>query len=244
MSEPILTACPDARAVAVEAAWRWVVAAEEAVAERGRFVVALSGGSTPQALYGMLRQPEWSARFPWDRTIVTFGDERCVPPDDAQSNFRMAREALLEHEPASQARCLRMPGELDPDAGATAYEAELRELFPAEPWPTLDLLFLGMGGDGHTASLFPDTPALEEDSRWVVANTAPQLSPPRLSLTFPAINAARSVVFLITGSAKAQVTAEVFRGASHSKPHPAERVRPETGTLEVLMDRAAAEGQD
>jgi 6-phosphogluconolactonase len=196
--------------------------------------VVLTGGSSPRRAYEMAagHDVDWTAATLW------FGDERCVPPSHEDSNYGMAEEALLSRLP-SQPDVLRMQGELGPDAGAAAYEAEVRERLGAEPrW---DLLLLGLGPDGHIASLFPGKPEVEEGSRLVTgvphAGMEPQV--PRISLTLPALNAARSVVFLVTGESKAEAVARVF-GDSPDSSLPATHVRPRYGSLTVLLDEAAA----
>ena len=204
------------------------------------FRLVLSGGSTPRALYEMLaREPEQPA-VPWRSTDVLFGDERCVPPDSEQSNFRMAREALLRHVPVADDRVHRIRGEDNPDVAAEDYEYRLRALFAGQDVPRFDLLLLGIGTDGHTASLFPETAALDERERWVAANHVGQLDAWRITLTYPALCSARHVLFMITGASKAQVVAEAFGDLPHDTPHPSERVVPVDGTLEILLDRAAA----
>jgi 6-phosphogluconolactonase len=237
----VISVHPSADAVAKAAAERFVTLAGDAVSSRGRFTVVLAGGSTPRALYKLLAAPEYRKRTPWEETIVLFGDERWVGPDDARSNYRMAKESLLEHVPIPSDNVHRMIGESrDPAEPARAYEATLRGLFAGAARPRFDLVLLGMGADGHTASLFPDTAALGESSRWVVANHVPQLEAWRITMTYPALVAARHIVFLIAGEAKAQVVAEAFGGVPHDTPYPVERVVPRNGVLEVLLDGAAA----
>jgi 6-phosphogluconolactonase len=227
----------DPAALAGAAAGRVAAAARESVEARGRFVFVLSGGSTPRRLYETLATAEWKPRIPWDRAVILFGDERCVPPDHPQSNYRMARETLLDRLPLQPGQVHRMRGEAsDPSHAARAYEAELRGLFPGESGPRFDLLLLGMGPDGHTASLFLGTQALQETTRWVVANHVPKLDAWRLTLTLPALRAARRTLFLISDGDKAKVLAEAFGGAPHDTPHPAELAVPADGITEVLAD--------
>lgn len=235
----LVLADPDS--VAETAAEMFVATAESAVHERGRFTVALAGGRTPQILYRRLAEREFACRIPWDAGWYAFGDERCVPPDHPDSNYRAAYDSLLSNVPIPPERILRMRGELDqPSRAAFFYEQSLRELFPDDRWPRFDLVLLGMGADGHTASLFPGTDALAERERWVTANWAPALDAWRLTLTLPALCAARQVLFLITGRDKATVVAQAFCGAPHDPPHPAERVVPTDGAREVLVDADAA----
>jgi 6-phosphogluconolactonase len=202
-----------------------------AAAEAGGHVV-LTGGSSPKRAYGLAATADWS------RATVWFGDERCVPPDHELSNFAMADAALLSRL-SSPPEVLRMEGELGPEAGAGAYEAAVRERLGGEPrW---DLLLLGLGPDAHTASLFPSKPEKDVTDRLVVgvpeAGMAPQV--PRISLTLPALNAARHVVFLITGAQKAQAVRRAF-GDPPDPASPAARVRPPAGELTVLLDAEAA----
>ena len=231
----------DAEAVALAAADRFLAAALEAVQERGRFVVVLSGGSTPSRMYRKLASDPLRSRIPWGQTVVLFGDERHVGPNDEQSNYRTAREALLDRVPIPPDRVHRMRGELeDAEASSAAYESILHGLFPDAHAPRFDLLLLGIGEDGHTASLFPGTEALEESSRWVAANHVPKLDGWRITLTFPALCAAREICFVITGENKARVVAEAFGGLPHPTVHPCERVVPVEGHRVILVDREAA----
>lgn len=211
---------------------------QQAVAARGRFSVALSGGSTPRALYERLASAEFSGRIPWQDVHLFWGDERCVLPDHADSNYRMVAESLLGQVPLPAENIHRIHGELTPHEAAAHYEVGLRAFFGSTP--VFDLALMGMGDDGHTASLFPDSPALAESACWAVAveHTAPP--PPlvsRVTLTFEVFNAARRVVFLVTGAGKAQKLAEIRRGADL----PAGRIRPPSGDLLWLVDEAAAE---
>jgi 6-phosphogluconolactonase len=234
----------DAAEVARAAADELVGAAARAVEGRGRFTVALAGGSTPRRLYQLLADGDapFRARVPWDRTHVFFGDERHVPPSHPESNFRMAREALLEHVPVASAH--RMRGE-EPDAAAAAasYEAELRRFFGVatdDPPPRLDLVLLGLGPDGHTASLFPGSAALDERRRWVVAPFVDELHAYRITLTLPVLARAREVLFLVSGTAKADALASVFAPGGDDPLPPAARVRPTTGAAIWIVDRDAA----
>lgn len=240
-SSRVIKVLPDAESVHGAAAERFLAAAREAVELRGRFMVALSGGSTPRDLYRRLAESPYRDQVPWARTYVLFGDERCVGPDDPRSNYRMAMDTLLHRVPVPVEQILRVTGEAtDPARAAAAYEAELRGLFAAEGSARFDLVLLGVGTDGHTASLFPGSGALEETSRWVAASFVPKLGSWRVTLTLPALNAARRVLFLVTGEPKARVFAEAFGSAPHPSPHPCELVAPTDGLVEVLADRAAA----
>lgn len=226
----------DPDAVAGAAAEVWETAAREAVERGTPFHVALAGGSTPGRLYRLLASAPYAEALPWSRTRVAFGDERCVPPDHEDSNYRFACETLLDRVDVPARHVLRMRGEQDPEFAARDYEERLRERFPGAAGPEFDLLLLGMGADGHTASLFPGTTALDEARRWVVPTFVPQLDAWRLTLTYPALAAARRVLVLVTGRSKARAFAEAFEGAPHVGPLPIERVRLAAGTLEVLTD--------
>jgi len=229
----------DAEAIAAEARTAFVAAARDALAERGSFRVALAGGSTPRKLYALLVD----AAVDWSRVEVFFGDERCVAPDHADSNFRMAREALLAHVALPRENVHRIPAEeADPRRAARLYESELRAAFGCGPddVPRFDLVLLGMGADGHTASLFPGTSALEERTALVAANWVEKLASARVTLTWRALNAARQVLFLVAGADKAAALREVLEGPSDVQRLPAQGVRPEAGQLVWLVDRAAA----
>jgi len=219
-------------------------AASEAVAERGRFTIALSGGSTPKSLYTLLATNARTS-LPWDRMFFFFGDERHVPPTDPESNYRMADEAMLSKIPVSQSNVFRVIAE-NPDAkaAADAYEQTLRKFFSLEAGqvPSFDLILLGMGPDGHTASLFPGTEGLQEKSKLVVANWVEKLKTSRISLTLPVLNGARCVAFLVSGTDKAAVLKSVLEGDAPGEQYPAKLVRLAQGKLIWLLDRAAASG--
>jgi len=192
---------------------------------RGRFTLALSGGNTPRALY---RQMAAGPRLPWDRTVFCFGDERNVPPDNPESNFRMAREALIDQPFVNQ---------------SADYEQTLRKLFPSgASFPSFDLVLLGLGPDGHTASLFPRSPALSEQKRWVAGNWVEKFKTHRITLTFPVLNAAAEVLFLVVGEDKAWALRNVLRGKAPVEEIPARGIVPTSGRLTFLVDRAAAAG--
>ena len=213
----------------------FVQEAARAVDERGRFAVALAGGSTPEATYEVLAR-DHAGEVDWPNVHVFFGDERTVPPDHEDSNYRMARESLLDLVPVGSVH--RMRGELPPDEAAASYEGELEEFFGGRP-PALDLVMLGIGPDGHTASLFPETPALEVTDRLVVANPVPKLDTTRLTLTAPVLSAARAVNFLVAGEGKAEALREILEGEADPRAYPAKLVRPRGGPT-WLVDRAAA----
>jgi len=201
-------------------------------------VVALSGGSTPRATYTLLASDEFAARVDWPRVHVLWGDERCVPPDHPESNYRMARETLLDKIPIPAENVYRIRGELPPDQAATAYQAELEAILGTIG--RFDLILLGMGEDGHTASLFPGTAAIHEQTRWVVAHYVDKLSAWRVTLTPVVINAAARVTFLVSGAGKAERLREVLDGPHQPDVLPAQIVRPTGGRLLWLADAAAA----
>jgi 6-phosphogluconolactonase len=219
----------------------WV--GEQTIQSAGTFRLALSGGSTPKTLYALLAGTELVKRLDWRRVAVFFGDERCVPPEHADSNFRMANETLIKPLNIPQDRIFRMHGEDEPDQAARRYEESLRKEFatPAPAWPRFDLILLGLGDDGHTASLFPGTPALSEQKRLVVPNQAPQGTKQRLTFTAPLINQARTVVFLVSGKSKAPALKAVLEDrTADSKKFPAKLIQPAKGRLIWFLDHAAA----
>jgi 6-phosphogluconolactonase len=218
--------------------------ARAAVVERGACSIALSGGSTPKHLFELFAKAGRDA-LPWEHIDLWWGDERTVPPDHADSNYRMTREALIDPLGLAASHVHRIAGELaDPEAAARSYSRELVTLLGSPP--TFDLVLLGMGPDGHTASLFPGSPALDETSRWVVANpvTSPLVhgTATRITLTAPAINAARHVRFLVAGADKAATLAQVLEGPHDPARYPAQLIAPRDGDLVWLVDAAAATG--
>jgi len=235
---------PDAATLAERAAQYFVEMVGEAVAGRGRARIAISGGSTPRATFQLLADPNqpWRSRMPWNDLELYWVDERCVGPDDADSNYRMTREALLDHVPLTPEQIHRIEGELEPQVAADKYESELRGSFRLEgaQIPRFDLVALGMGPDGHTASLFPHTAALHEMSRIVTANHVPQMDTWRITLTWPVINAARSVFFLIAGADKAGILNEVLTGPRDPERLPSQLIWPSSGILTLILDKAAA----
>ncbi len=230
---------PDADSLAAAAADRLVSLGSSAIVERGRFSVALAGGSTPRRMYALLATERYASSLDWLHVHFFWGDERCVPPDHPGSNYHMAREVLLDHLPVSEANVHRVRGELEPTAAAQLYAEDLQAFFGA-PWPAFDLVLLGLGNDGHTASLFPGSSVLEERKRAAVAVTANYQDRPahRVTLTFPAINAARQVLFLVSGASKAGIVAAVLEGSPGR--YPAQGVRPGSGRLGWMLDAPAA----
>jgi 6-phosphogluconolactonase len=209
--------------------------AHKALVERNEFRIALSGGNTPRPVYNELARI--GRDFPWEKVLITFGDERCVPPDDEQSNYRMAREALLGPANVPDKSVLRMRGEIDPQIAAREYEDELNLLATerAEQIYRHDLILLGLGEDGHTASLFPDTAALDETTRKVVANFVPKFNSWRLTFTLPLINQARQICFLVNASKHAELIERVLGGDSKL---PASRVQPTSGDVTWVLGQA------
>ena len=233
----------DPPALARSAAAELVRRAEQAVAERGRFTIALGGGSTPRDLYRLLADANgpFRARFPWRRTQYFWGDERHVPPDHPDSNYRMAREAMLDSADVPAENVHRIAAE-NPDAGAAAeaYEAVLREQLASDgTLPRFDLILLGLGPEGHTASLFPGSPALHDDARLVAAPWVPAMSTFRITLTPPVINRAACVAFLISGEKKREILTNVLFGARDPDLYPAQIVEPKAGELLWLVDADA-----
>lgn len=235
---------PDAEALARRAAHHFVEMVSEAAEANGRVRIAISGGSTPKAAFQLLADPNqpWRQRMPWEALDIFWVDERTVPPDHPESNYRMTREALLDHVPLQAQQIHRMEGELDPEVAAARYESELRNSLRLEgaEYPRFDLVSLGMGDDGHTASLFPHTAALHEMGRLVTANQVPQKDTWRITLTWPVINHARSVFFLIAGSDKATPIHEVFAGPWDPERLPSQLIWPASGILTLFLDKAAA----
>jgi 6-phosphogluconolactonase len=237
----------DTEALMRAAAAAWIRCAAEAIHTSGRFLVALSGGSTPRRMYALLAAEPHAPRVDWARVHVFWSDERCVPPTDPASNYRMAREALLEHVPVPEANVHRMRGELDPAVAAAVYETELRRAFAtpegppsAAPGRRFDLVLLGLGEDGHTASLFPGTAALREVSKWVTAHSVAAQPAWRITLTLAVIDAAAEVAFLVSGAEKAAILQRVLESCGRRDELPAQRIAPRAGRLRWLVDAAAA----
>ena len=246
----------DAEAVSRAAAEEWVRCARAAVAARGGFTVALSGGSTPRRMFQVLAGPPLREQVDWAHLDIFWGDERAVPPDHPDSNYGMAHAALLSKVPIPPARVHRMFAERDDrDAAARDYAAEIARVFGVPPPgeaaaaggappegepPAFDLVLLGMGPDGHTASLFPHTEALRETRRWVVRNYVPKFSANRLTLTAPILNRGTTILFLVAGADKAAVLQEVLEGPPDPERLPSQLIRPAAGRLVWLVDRPAA----
>jgi 6-phosphogluconolactonase len=214
--------------------------AQDAISARGRFTLVLSGGNTPRAIYSRLAA-EKKDSLPWSKVFLFFGDERHVPPDDPDSNYRMAKESLVSQVPIPPDHVHRIQAELDADTAAEKYQQEVSTFFGLNPpaLPRFDLVLLGMGDDGHTASLFPGTKALTERVRIVTANDVPKLNTQRITLTYPVFNNAAEVMVLLSGSGKAETLAQVLRSGDAAR-FPILGVRPEQGRLLWLADSAAA----
>ena len=235
-----LVVYPDSEQFIDGAAEFIVDCAAKAIAERGRFTIVLSGGSTPRPIYARLATPAYLDRIDWSLTYLFFGDERCVPPDDARSNYHMARETLLDHVPLPPANVHRIEGESDPAQSASIYEQELRGFFRTASLPAFDLILLGLGDNGHTASLFPGTAALRETARWTVPQYVEVVSAWRVTFTAPLINAAHNIVFLVEGAGKAETLRRVLKGPYQPDVLPAQLIQPASGQLHWLVDAAAA----
>jgi len=228
-----------AEQVAGAAAERFVAYSRVSIREHGTFAVSLAGGSTPRRAYELLGTDAFKSRVDWSGVHLFFGDERMVPPDSLESNYRMVNEALLSRVAIPGENVNRIPGEVEPSASAESYEAELKSFFGNVNWPRFDLVLLGMGNDGHTASLFPASDALQEKTKWVVATTQPQTKQDRITLTLPVLNHAARIAFLVTGKEKAATLARVLRGVVASRELPAQAITPVNGVLEWLVDRSA-----
>jgi 6-phosphogluconolactonase len=229
---------PDAEALASRAAQVFIRLADEAIAAKGSFSVALSGGSTPRLVYARLVP----APLDWHKVHFFWGDERCVPPDHPESNYRMAADVLLNHISIPTENIHRIYGELSAQAAAKRYEDDLRQMFTGE-LPHFDLILLGLGTDGHTASLFPNLAALKESTRWVspVRHRTPPLPlGDRVTLTLPVINAASHIVFIVSGADKAEILSAVMRETDLPDRLPTQRISPTSGTVTWLVDKAAS----
>jgi 6-phosphogluconolactonase len=231
----------DAEQLAQAAAELFVTLAAESIKARGRFRVALSGGSTPRRVYQLLAGDEFKRRLEWDRVDLFWGDERYVGADDRESNYRMTAEALLLHVPIPPANVHRVPTEINPaSAAASSYEEDLRECFhETSSVPQFDLIYLGLGANGHTASLFPHTATLREQSRLVIADFVDEVKMWRITMTVPLLNHGRTVAFLVEGNQKAEVLRDVLLGPPDPERLPAQLIVPQ-GKLLWMTDEAAA----
>jgi 6-phosphogluconolactonase len=217
-----------------------VKVAQEAIASHGRFTFALSGGTTPKKLYALLATAPYRSQIDWARVEIFWSDERCVPPDDTECNYHLAQEVMLNKLTLPGNRIHRMPAnEADRDAAAEKYSQEMQRVF-GEALPHFDLIQLGMGPEGHTASLFPHQPALHEQQRQVMPVIVPKPPPPRLTFTPPVLNAARHILFLVTGDEKADAVRAVLEGDYQPDEYPAQIVQPTRGEVTWMLDTAAA----
>ena len=226
--------------LALGAAERFVEGAHELNSGLGRFAVALAGGNTPKRVYELLATERFKSRVDWSRVHLFFGDERAVPADHPDSNYAMAHEALISKVPIPAKNVFRIIGEGNAHENARLYENQLKTFFAGVTSPRFGLVFLGMGEDGHTASLFPGSDALNEESRWVVASKMERTKQDRITLTLPVFNHAARVMFLVTGEKKAKTLVEVLHPQPGSELLPAQAIQPVDGKLEWLVDRAAA----
>jgi len=226
--------------LAAAAAEQFVECDSEFHGKPNRFSVALAGGNTPRRVYELLATERFKNRVEWSQVHIFFGDERCVPPEHPDSNYAMAYEALISKVPIPVKHVHRIIGEGNANENARAYENQLRSFFAGLSWPRFDLVLLGMGEDGHTASLFPNSAALKEMSRWVVPSKNEQSGQHRITLTVPVFNHAKHIMFLVTGKKKAQRLKEVLRRQPGSEQLPVQAITPIDGTLEWLVDAEAA----
>ena len=238
--KPEFVVCESRDALNVRTAELWAQVAQQAITQRGRASFALSGGSTPKSLYELLATPAWSKKIDWSKTHLFWGDERAVPADAPDSNYRMVKKALLEKISIPEPNVHRVQTELGAAKAAEAYEKVLRQFFAGASWPQFDLNLLGLGENGHTASLFPHTRMLHEQQRWVASEYIEEVKMERVSLSAPAINASRVCAFMIAGAGKADVVHEVAEGKSDPERLPAQLIHPSPGKLMWLLDKDAA----
>lgn len=232
---------PDLDTLSQQAAQYTVQLANQAIVTHGRFTIALAGGSTPKKLYALLAGEPYRSQIDWTSVEVFWGDERCVPPDSEDSNFHMAQEARLSKVPIPTSQVHRMPADQpDHEAACQAYTAEIRRTFGTDAIPSFDLIQLGIGPEGHTASLFPHQASLHEQQRLVMPVTVPKPPPERLTFTPPLLNAARHVLFLVAGAEKADVVHAILEGEYQPDQYPAQIVRPANGEVTWMLDTAAA----
>lgn len=232
---------PDTDSLSHAAARYIVQVAQESIVTHGRFTLALSGGNTPKKLYGLLASEPYRSQIDWALVEIFWSDERCVPPDSADSNFHMAQEVLLSKVPIPAQQVHRVPADApDRDAASLAYTQEMQRVFGTNAVPSFDLIQLGMGPEGHTASLFPHQSSLHEQTRLIMPVTVPKPPPPRLTFTPPLLNAAVHVLFLVTGADKAEAVQAVLEGDYQPDEYPAQIVKPTKGEVTWMFDTAAA----
>ena len=232
---------PNGDTLSHEAAKYIVRLANQAIVTHGRFTMALSGGNTPKQLYGLLAAEPYRSQIDWNAVEIFWSDERYVPPDNPESNYHMAEQALLSKVPIPSDHVHRMPADQpDREAASQEYTREMQHVFGTNDIPSFDLLQLGMGPEGHTASLFPHQPSLHVTDRLVMPVSVPKPPPDRLTFTPPILNAAKNVLFLVTGADKAQVVHAVIEGPYNPDEYPAQIVRPPNGEVTWMLDTAAA----
>lgn len=232
---------PDTDTLSRDAAQYIVRLANESIVSHGRFTIALSGGTTPKKLYGMLGDEPYRSQIDWALVDIFWSDERCVPPDSEESNYLLAQQALLNKIPIPASHIHRMPAdETDRDAASQSYSDEMRRIFATSRIPSFDLIQLGMGPEGHTASLFPHQPSLHEQQRLVMPVIVSKPPPPRLTFTPPLLNAAHNVLFLVTGTDKAEAVQAVLEGVANPNEYPAQIVQPAHGEVVWMLDTKAA----
>ena len=232
---------PDADMLSHEAAQYIVRLAQESIVSHGRFTCALSGGSTPRKLYGLLGSEPYRSQIDWALVELFWSDERCVPPDDAESNYHMAQQVLISKIPIPADQVHRMPADQpDGNVASLAYTRDMQSTFGTDGVPSFDLIQLGMGPEGHTASLFPHQPSLHEQQRLVMPVVVPKPPPPRLTFTPRILNAAKQVLFLVTGAEKADAVHAVLEGGYQPDEYPAQIVQPVKGEVTWMLDKEAA----
>ena len=233
---------PDIDTISQQAAAYIARVAREAIVTRGRFTIALSGGNTPKKLYGLLGSEPYSSQIDWKLVDIFWSDERCVPPDDPESNYYMAQEVLLQHLSIPVAQVHRMPADRDDRLAASlTYTQDMQRVFSTSGVPDFDLIQLGMGPEAHTASLFPHQPSLRETERLVMPVSVPKPPPDRLTFTPPILNAAHHVLFLATGADKVDALHAVIEGSYNPDEYPAQIVRPPNGEVTWMVDSAIAQ---
>jgi 6-phosphogluconolactonase len=242
MAERQIISCRAGADLSERAAEEFVRLARQAIQLAGRFTVALSGGSTPKALYARLALPGYAERILWDRVHLFWGDERCVPPDHPESNYRMVQDSFLSNIQIPAENLHRMAGEKEPKVAAAEYEAQLKRFFKLTDGalPRFDLILLGLGDDGHTASLFPGSAALNDEKHLVVADYVEKLKSMRLTLTLPVLNEGAEVVFLVAGASKAAIVKELFSEKASAAIFPASKIQPRIGNLIWMITADAA----
>jgi 6-phosphogluconolactonase len=214
-------------------------ASNQVISQRGKFSMVLSGGSTPRSIYQALADPQNASQIDWPFTYIFWGDERSVPPDHADSNYLMAKQALLDHVPVPPENIYRIRGELSPQDSAADHEERIKSFFKDQE-RRFDLVLLGLGADGHTASLFPESQALNENQNWVAPNYAPSQQAWRITLTYPALLSARQAIFLVSGAGKAKVVKQIIQDPYSSTQFPAAKVAANHPNLSWILDQGAA----